>query len=115
MTPAEAAVDDLLVGENGAALRTPVHAAFFAVGEAAVEHAEKDPLIPAVVFGFTGRDLAAPIVRKTEAAQSALKFSDIVVGPDARMAVVLDGGVLGWKAERVPAHRMDDVVTLHAL
>src|SRR5207302_905785 len=39
VAPAVAAVDDLLVGQHGAALRAPVDAALFAVGEATLEHA----------------------------------------------------------------------------
>src|SRR5882757_1973759 len=52
VAPAVTAVDDLLVGEHGAALGTPVDPALFAIGEAALEHAQKKPLIPTIVLGI---------------------------------------------------------------
>src|SRR6267154_3889119 len=52
VAPAVAAVYDLLVGQHGAALRTPVDPALFAIGEATLEHAQKKPLIPTVVLGI---------------------------------------------------------------
>src|SRR5882762_7704651 len=38
VTPAVAAVDDLLVGQHGAAVGTPIDAALLAIGETALEH-----------------------------------------------------------------------------
>src|SRR6267378_6810315 len=93
VAPAVAAVDDLLVGQDGAALGTPVDAALFAIGEAALEHAQKKPLIPTIVLGIAGGDFAAPIVTEAEATENTLKFIDVVSGPGERMSVVLDGGV----------------------
>src|SRR5712671_2012786 len=81
MPPAVAAVDDLLVGQHGAALGTPVDPALFAIGEAALEHAQKKPLIPTIVLGIAGGDFAAPIVTEAEATENTLKFIDIVSGP----------------------------------
>src|SRR6267378_2721679 len=80
VAPAVAAVDDLLVGQHGAALGTPVDPALFAIGEAALEHAQKKPLIPTIVLGIAGGDFAAPVVAETEAAQNTLKFIDVVSG-----------------------------------
>src|SRR6202790_327996 len=106
---------NLLVGEDGLALGAPVDAAFFAIGETAFEHAKKEPLVPAIVFGLAGGDFAAPIVAEAEAAKGALEFGDVVVGPDAGMGFVGDGGVFGGQAEGVPAHGMEDVEAAHAL
>src|SRR5712675_331777 len=53
VAPAVAAVDDLLVGQHGAAFGTPIDAAFFAIGQATLEHAQKKPLIPTIVLGIT--------------------------------------------------------------
>ena len=39
----------------------------------------------------------------------------LLIGPDARMSVVLDGGVFGGQAEGIPAHGMEDVEAAHAL
>src|SRR6267142_1325078 len=47
--PAIAAVYDLLVGEDGAALGAPIDAALLAIGETTLEHAQKKPLIPTIV------------------------------------------------------------------
>src|ERR1700722_14393007 len=115
VAPAVATIYDLLVSEDRAALGTPVDATLFAVGEAAFEHAQEKPLVPAIVFWFASGDFAAPVVAEAEAAQGALKFGDVVVGPDTRMHVVLDGGVFGGQAEGVPAHGMEDVEAAHAL
>src|SRR6266850_2479144 len=93
VAPAVAAVDDLLVGQHGAALRTPVDATFFAIGQATLEHAQKKPLIPTIVLGIAGGDFAAPIVTEAEATENTLKFIDVVSGSGERMSVVLDGGV----------------------
>src|SRR6266404_6864340 len=103
VAPAVAAVDDLLVGQHGAALGTPIDAALFAIGEATLEHAQKKPLIPTIVLGIAGGDFAPPIVTKPEAAQHALKFVNVVTSPGERMGVVLDGGVFCGQAESVPA------------
>src|SRR5882757_7383439 len=81
VAPAVAAVDDLLVGQHGAAFGAPVDPALFAIGEAALEHAQKKPLIPTIVLGIAGGDFAAPIVTETEATENALKFIDVVSRP----------------------------------
>src|ERR1700730_10847534 len=86
VSPTVAAVDDLLVGQHGAAFGTPVDAALFAIGEAALEHAQEKPLVPAIVFWIAGGDFAAPIIAEAEAAQNSLKFRDVVVGPGARVS-----------------------------
>src|SRR4030081_1947128 len=54
VAPAVAAVDDLLVGQDGAAFGTPVDATLFAIGEATLEHTQKKPLIPTIVLGIAG-------------------------------------------------------------
>src|SRR6266404_4603654 len=115
MAPAIAAVYDLLVGQHGAALGAPVDAALLAIGEAALEHAQEKPLVPAIVFRFAGGNFAAPVVAETEAAQDALEFGDVVIGPGARMRFVGDGGIFGWQAESIPTHGMKHVESTHAL
>jgi len=81
VSPAVTAVDDLLVGQHGAALGTPIDAALLAIGETTLEHAQKKPLIPTIVSGIAGGDFAAPVVTEAEATENALKFIDIVPGP----------------------------------
>ncbi len=59
VTPA-AAVDDLLVGEHGGALRAPVDLALLAVDQALLIHAQEEPLVPAIVVGQAGGDFRLP-------------------------------------------------------
>src|SRR6185437_10768728 len=64
--PPAVAVDHLLICEHGLALRTPVHLAVLAIGETALVHAQKKPLVPAVVLGQAGRDLSRPVKSHAE-------------------------------------------------
>jgi len=68
--PAEA-VDHLLVCKHSLTLRTPVDSAAFTVGQAALEHAQKEPLVPVVVFRLACRYLSLPVVAESEALQTA--------------------------------------------
>ena len=112
MTPA-AAIDHLFIGEYRAALGAPVEQRFFAIGKAALKHFQKEPLIPAIVFGLAGGDFAAPIEGEAQALQLHLHVGDVGKGPLARLAVLLHGGVFGGETERVPAHGMQHVVAAH--
>ncbi len=112
VTPA-ASVDDLLVGQHSGALRAPVHLALFAICKAALKHADEKPLVPAVVVGQAGRDLVRPVVAEADAAHLPLHGGDIRERPLARRSVVLDGRILRWQAEGVPAHGMEHVIALH--
>ena len=106
-------VHHLLVGQHGAAFRAPVQQRLFAVSETALQHAQKEPLIPAIVFGLACRDFTRPVITEAHAAELALHGLDVCVGPLARVAVVLDGRVLGGKAEGVPSHGVQDVEAAH--
>ncbi len=114
MAPA-AAFDDLFIGEDGGALGAPVEERAFAVGEAALEHFEEKPLVPAIVGGVAGGDFAVPIVAEGEAAMGLLHGRDVVFGPLARLAFVGDGGVFGGEPEGVPTHGVKDVEAAHPL
>ena len=56
-----AAVDDLLVRQHGLIDRIPIDDAGFLVSDALFQHAQEQPLIPAVVFRTAGRQFAVPI------------------------------------------------------
>ena len=114
MAPA-VAVNHLLVGQHRATFRAPVHFALFAEGDALLEHAQEEPLVPVVVRGIAGSEFAAPVVAETEAAQNAAKFGDVLFGPNARRGVILDRSVFSGQAEGVETHRMQDVESGHAL
>ena len=66
-----APVDDLLVREHGPIVRAPVHRRLALVRETALEEAQEEPLIPAVILGLAGRDLARPIVARSHQADLA--------------------------------------------
>ena len=76
---------------------------------------EENPLRPADVFGIGGGDFAVPIVAEAERFQLAAKRLDIRGGGDRRMLAGLDRVLLGGQAERVIAHRMQDVEAVHPL
>ena len=107
-TPA-ASIDNLLVGQYGLVDRVPVHRAVFAIDDAFFKQLGKQPLFPAVVFGFAGSDFALPVNRKTQAFELGFHVFDVVVGPSGRGDVVFHRRVFRRHAERVPTHRLHDV------
>ena len=108
------AVDHLLVGQDGLVDWVPVDDAGLLVGDPGLQHAQEEPLVPAVVVRPAGGDLARPVEGEAERLQLALHVGDVVVGPLRRRHAVLHGGVFGRQAERVPAHRLQYVVAAHA-
>ena len=134
---------DFLVGEDGAEVGRPVDRGFVDEGEAdgidllagpafrlqlgdglglagfLVEvrrvQLQEDPLGPADVSGIGGGDLAVPVVAEAERLQLALEGRDVGDGGDRRVLAGLDRVLLRGQAERVPAHRVEDVVALAAL
>ena len=84
VTPA-ATIHHLLIGEHGGALRAPVDQRALAVSQAALQHLEEEPLVPAVVFRLAGGDFAVPIVAEGEAPVRLLHCRDILQGPLARL------------------------------
>ena len=107
-TPA-APVDDLLVGKDGLVDRVPVHRAVFTIHDAFFKQLGKQPLFPAVVFGFAGGDFAFPVNRKTQAFELGFHVFDVVVRPSGGGDVVFHRRVFRRHAERVPTHRLHDV------
>ena len=108
------AVHDLLVGKDSLAAGAPVHRRVVAVDEALLPHLEEDPLAPLVVLGVAGVEHAVVVIGEAHAAHGLGGLRDILVRPDARLRVVLDGGVLGGQAEGVVAHRVQHVEAAHA-
>src|SRR2546422_7810329 len=64
-------VDDLLVGEHGLVLGTPIHRRPLLVGETRLEELQKEPLGPLVVRWIGGRELVTPVEHAAEAPQLA--------------------------------------------
>src|SRR6266566_1227931 len=99
MPPAVTAVYHLFVRQHGAALRAPVHAALFPVRQPSLQHAQEEPLVPAVIFRLASRDFPSPVVAEPEAPQHALKFRDIFVSPLTRVSIIFDRRVFRRQAE----------------
>src|SRR3954467_7593567 len=110
-----AALDHLLVREDRLVDRIPVDDAGLLIGKALLEEPGKDPLIPFVVLGLAGRELAFPVEREAEAPQLRLHVGDVVVGPLCRRYLVRHRRVFRRQPERIPAHRLQHVEAAHAV
>ena len=106
------AVDHLLVGEHGLVVRAPLDRRPLAVGEAALEELQEDPLRPAVVARLVRAELAPPVDRDPPGAELAAELRDRAFGRTRRVLAGLDRVVLGRQAEGVVAHRVQH---LHAV
>src|SRR6185503_14314508 len=75
-----AAVDDLLVGQDGLVVGAPLDRGLLAVGEAGLEELEEDPLGPAVVARLVRAELARPVDRDAPLAELLVELADRLVG-----------------------------------
>ena len=105
-------LDDLLVGQHGLVVRAPVDVRVLPVRQALLVEAQEQPLGPPVVLGVGGVQPTAPVDAQRVAVEGARLGVDVRVRPLGRVRVALDGGVLRRQPERVPAHRVHDVVAL---
>ena len=110
-----ATVDHLFVGEYRLINRVPVDGAGFFIDQTFFQHAQEQPLVPAVVIGFAGGQLAFPVDCKAERLQLLFHVRDVVVGPLRRRHAVGHRRVFRRQAEGVPAHRLHYVITTHAV
>ena len=106
---------DLFVRQHGAEVGAPVHGQLALIGQPALEELQENPLRPAHVVFVRRRDLAVPVVGKAQHLELAAERRDVLVGDLARMVAGLDGVLLRRQAERVVAHRVQDVEALHPL
>src|SRR5690606_5487727 len=83
--------------------------------ETRLEEVEEERLLLGVVFGITGRELAAPVDGESHRLHLRAHRRDIVVGPLAGMDPLLHRGILGRHAEGIESHRMEDVEPLREL
>ena len=109
------AVDDLLVRQDRAERRAPVHGHFGDVGEALLVQLLEDPLRPLVVLRVGRVDLAVPVVREAERADLLAEAVDVLFRRDGGVRPRLDCVLLSRQPEGVPPHRVQDVEALHAL
>ena len=111
-TPA-APIDDLLVGEHGSVVRTPIDGSLALIGEPFFVQAQEEPLIPTVILGLAGRDLSRPVVTGAQQAQLAAHVQNVLGRPGRRVGAARDRRILGRQTECVPAHWVQHVVTEH--
>jgi len=115
MAAPAAAVDDLLIGQGRLATGAPVDAGGLLVRQAAFQHLQKNPLVPAVIFRQAGRDFPLPVIGKSHAQEFLFHPIDAFERPCLWVRLVFDGGVLGRLAEGVESHGMQDAETLQDL
>ena len=109
-----APVDDLLIRQNCLVNRVPVHHLGFAIRNAFLQHLQEKPLIPFVILRLTRRKLARPINRQAHRLHLLLHVRDVVIGPLRWRHIVVHRRVFRRHAERIPAHRHQDIKALHA-
>ncbi len=109
------AVDHLLVGQHGLVNRVPVDRRGLAIGQALVDQAGEQPLLPAVVVGIAGRQFAVPVIAETQTVQLSAHVGDVGVGPFCGGFGVLDRGIFRRQAKGVPTHRLQHVFAQQAL
>ena len=80
--------------------------------EAVLEEAEEEPLRPAVVLRLVRREDAVPVDRPAEPLHRRADRRDVARRHVARIAARLDRRVLGREAERVEAHRPQDLLAV---
>ena len=114
-SPADAVADDLLVREHRLALLAPVDGRVLAVDEPFLVELEEEPLVPAVISLAAGLDAAAPVVAVARVLELLRHVLYVAPRPVGRRGLVLYRRVLGRHSERVEAHRVEDVLPVHAL
>ena len=115
VTAPAAAIDNLLVRENGLVVRAPVNGGRFLVDQAFFIQLGEELLLPAVVFRGTGCQLAAPVIAKAQHFQLVFHVRDVVVRPRSRCRVVFHRRAFSRQAERIPADRLKYVFAQHTL
>ena len=108
------AVDDLFVRQHSLINRIPVHHLRLAIGDAFFQHFQEQPLVPLVIVRVAGGDFTRPIERQTQRLHLRFHVSDIGVGPFGGRHIVGNRGILSRHPERIPAHRHQYIVAVHA-
>ena len=108
--PLAAPGDDLLVGQHGLVLGTPVDVAALPVRQPALEEPQEQPLVPVVVLRVARLQPPRPVERRRVPAERRRLRLDVLVGPVNRVGVVPDRRVLRGQPERVPPDRVQHVL-----
>ncbi len=113
VTPPASVSDNLLVGQDSLTLRTPVHPAFFAIGQIFVEHLEENPLVPLVVFWKTCVHLSRPVITETQSFQLPFHVRNIIQSPFLGMYPLSNGRIFCGHTQGIPADGMNNVKSFH--
>src|SRR6185503_15622793 len=105
----------LFIRQHGLFFRTPVDLRDLFISQAAVEHLQKEPLVPFVVVRTVRGDLARPVVADAESLQLPAHVCDVFFGPVARVYTTLDRSLFRGLAETVPTNWVQHVEALEAL
>ena len=105
----------LFIGQNCLACRAPVDRPALFVGESLFVHPEKEELLPAVVFRFTGRYFSIPVITEPHPLELYPHGVDVLVCPLRGGYPVFDGGILRGHAEGIPSDGMQHVISAHLL
>ena len=108
-----AAIHNLFVGENRGTGRAPVHRGFLFVGQTVFVELEKDPLGIFIVIGETSRHFTVPVVADTESLELAAHIVHVAQRPFHGMHLMFDGGVFRGQTEGIPAHGVQNIISLH--
>ena len=115
VTAPAAAVDNLFVRENCLVIWTPVNGRGLLIHQAFFVQLGEELLLPTIVFRGTGCQLAAPVIAKAQHFELVFHVRDVVVRPRRRCGVVFDRRAFRRQTERIPADRLQNVFTQHAL
>ena len=99
----------LFVGQHGVTSGTIIDCCFLLVSQAVLVQLNEQPLRPLVIIGQARGDFAIPIELDAPGTKLLFRSSDVLLGEGPRMRLVLNGCVLGGKAESIPAHRVQDL------
>ena len=104
---------NLFVGKNGFALRAPPLAADSLIGQTAFKKQQEKPLRPMVVFRRRRVNLSVPVVRGLNQFHLPAVIVGIALGRHRGVYFRLDRVIFRRQAERIPSHRMENVVSFH--
>ena len=110
--PFATSVYHLFVGKTSLTGRTPVNGEFLLVCQTFLKHLHEDPLCPFVEIGIRGVYFHIPVIDRRDIVDLLLDILHVLGGGDSRMNAHLDGVVLRREAEGIPAHGMDQVISL---
>ena len=109
------AVNNFLIGEDGAQFGAPPHGTFVNISEAAFEKLEEYPLRPPEILRIGRVHFAVPVVGKAEGLDLAAEVDDVVLRVGRGVRAGFHRVLLGGKAESIPADRVEDIEALGAL